>query len=360
MGSIAVIGAAGFVGSRLIESFILNGFKDFYSVLRSHRSLGRLSRFGSAANIKIADAENEAALLPAIRDCSIVVNLISGNPAGIIKSTKAIYNSCVTTGVKRFIHLSSAAVYGRVESPEIPDDSPPIKNHWMPYASAKASAELFLRSVLTSSPPEITILRPGIVWGPRSRWSINAALDLINHAAYLVGDGSGVCNTIYVDNLISCILTCSNHRTSASGFFNVSDDEFVTWRDFYGSLARYLSYDMSNIPSVPADRFRPSLKGRLDDIMLSSIYNKLKTHIPVETRALIKHWLMNRLVKDAVDMETKKNRRHIDVTREMWNLQTTKFKLSNSKFAKHFNYRPHFSFAHGSEMTMHWLSFLGI
>lgn len=359
MGTIAVIGAGGFVGSRLIESLVLDGANDVLAIVRATRSVARLCRLGSAVQIKIADAQNEDELSTAIKDRSTVVNLVSGEPEVIIKSTRAIYDSCMRVGVKHLIHLSSAVVYGEVDSADINDDSPLARNHWNPYARAKAKAELFLRKVSNSSPVEITVLRPGIVWGPRSRWSIDAALDLLNNTAYLVGDGSGVCNTIYIDNLISCILACCNHRTSASGFFNVSDDEFVTWRDFYSSLAEYFNYDMSKIPTVPADRFRPSFSVRLQDIMSTSIYINLKKRVAPENRALIKQWLM-RLGKVGDYWEINKNPGKIHITRVMWHLQTTKHKLSDYKFSKHFNYSVPFSFRHGTHMTINWLKHLGL
>lgn len=359
MEKIAVIGAGGFIGSRLIESFILDGFKDVYPIVRSNRSLANLCRFGIFEKIRIANAENEKNLLDAIKDCSIVINLISSNPKGIINSTKVIYDCCIEAKVRRLIHLSSAVVYGQVESPKINDNSPLEKHHWMPYARAKIKAELFLRNVLNLNAIEITVLRPGIVWGPRSGWSLNAALDLINNTTYLVGTGSGICNTIYVDNLIACILTCCNYEQNASGFFNISDDELVTWRDFYGSLAEYLNYDMSKITTVSADRFKPSFNVRLQEIMSLPIYHKVKKYIKPETRALIKQWITKLLSKDDHYSLTNQKPKPIEVTREMWHLQQTKYKLSSSRFSKHFNYTTPFEFRYGIQMTINWLKYLG-
>lgn len=360
MRSVAVIGAGGFVGSRLIESCILNSFRDVYGIVRSYRNLARLCRFGSPVKIRIADGENEDALARAIKGCSTVVNLISGDPATIIGSTKAVYQACSRASVKRLIHLSSAVVYGEVESPAIDDDSLPMRNHWMPYARAKAEAELFLREVLSSSPTDIIVLRPGIVWGPRSRWSLSVVQDLLNDTAYLVGEGSGICNSIYIDNLVSCILTCCNYENNTSGFFNVSDDEVVTWRDFYASLAECTNYDMSRISKVPADRFRPSLNARLQDLMSLPIYLRLREYFSMETRARIKRFLKRQSDRRNYPPGNDRGSTRLQVTREMWHLQKTRHKLSNAKFSKQFNFRPPFSFRHGTEMTINWLRFLGV
>lgn len=358
MKSIAVIGAGGFVGSRLVESCLLGEVKGVCAVVRSPRSLGKLCRFGSNLKVKMVDAENADILSEAIKGYSTVVNVTLSQR--ITKSTKTIYSACVAAGVKHFIHLSSAVVYGQVDSPTINDDSPPLTKHWMPYARAKAYSELFLREVSSSSPVEITVLRPGIVWGPCSTWSINAARDLSNNTAYLVGDGEGVCNSIYIDNLISCILTFCRDETDASGFFNVSDAEFVTWRDFYESLAGYLRYDMSKIPNVPSDHFRPSLNSFLNDAKSHHIYIKIKDKIPENTRALIKIWYKKKFVSHKNYNDSSKKLMKPQVTREMWHLQTVRYELPNAKFSKRFNYKPPVSFCKGTHMTINWLKFIGI
>ena len=55
----------------------------------------------------------------------------------------------------------------------------------------------------------IVVLRPGLIWGPRSPWVLGPASELVNGTAYLVGDGGGICNLIYVDNLVRRLETMS-------------------------------------------------------------------------------------------------------------------------------------------------------
>ncbi len=95
------------MGSRLVESCILEGVKGICAVVRGPRNLGKLCRFGSALKVKMADAENADVLSDAIKSCSTIVNVtMSSDPMKIIKSTKAIHIACVAAGVKHFIHLS--------------------------------------------------------------------------------------------------------------------------------------------------------------------------------------------------------------------------------------------------------------
>ena len=77
MRTIAVIGAAGFVGTRLIELFYLGGVAQVRPVVRSFKSLARSSRF--ELDCRMADARDEAALTKAFEGCDAVVNAAVGD-----------------------------------------------------------------------------------------------------------------------------------------------------------------------------------------------------------------------------------------------------------------------------------------
>src|SRR5262249_54998244 len=155
----------------------------------------------------------------------------------IIRSTQSILEACVAAHVPRLIHLSSAVIYGDVASPFLDDNAPPVPRHWMPYAHAKATAEVWLRQQMADAPCQVTVLRPGIVWGVRSPHTISIVHALLEKRAYLVGEGQGVFNGIFIDNLVACIRACCDHPGDVRGFYNVADEELITWRDFYSALA---------------------------------------------------------------------------------------------------------------------------
>ncbi len=361
MNSLAIIGAGGFVGTRLMETLVLDGKKDFCAVVRGYHSHASFCRFGPAIGTRMANATNVDELVRAFKDFDAVLNLVSGEAGNISRSTEAIHQACIDAGVKRLIHMSSAVVYGMVESEDINDDSPPVGGLWSPYAKAKAMSEIFLKERIDRTPLQITVLRPSLVWGPRSAWTLTVGRDLMNQTAYLVGEGEGICNTIYVDNLVSCILTCCNHPGDTAGFFNVSDSETVTWRGFYGSLAPHFQYDLNHILKVPGDRFRPTLKMRLNDLKSSHFYTKLKNRIPPKKRALVKAWLKAKIPrKEREEQFADRRPRSAAVTREMWELQSTRRKLPNTKFQRNFGYQPPVSFAEGTARTIKWLDFIGM
>ncbi len=360
MGAITIIGAAGFVGTRLVESLALDGRPVVRAVVRAHRSLARLARLGPAVTVRLADAEDRASLVTALRGSSIVVNLSTGAPAGIIRSTQSILEACVAVDVRRLIHLSSAVVYGEVTTPALDDDAPPVTGHWMPYARAKAAAEIWLRERSAAASCQVTVLRPGIVWGVRSPHTMSAVNALLEKRAYLVDDGQGVFNSIYIDNLVACIRTCCDHPGDVRGFYNVADQEFVTWRDFYSAFSGPFGYDMSRMPSVSGERFPWSALAALDYVqslpVVNELYHRLKARLPDTMKSRIKKRLSGRYEygRGATRYVTKPA-----VDREVWHLQRVRHKLPTAKFALHFGSTPPVTFEEGVRRTLCWLTFLG-
>jgi nucleoside-diphosphate-sugar epimerase len=360
MSTIAVIGAGGFVGSRLIESCLLDGFNHISAVVRSSKSVAPLARFGSCLDIRFADAKDRSALVMALKDCQIVVNLVLDRPNGIVDSTKAIYEACRIVGAKRLIHMSSAVVFGQVNDPSINDLSDPVRHHWMPYARAKIQSEDFLKSKMDEPFLDIIVLRPGIVWGPRSEWIYNLVLELSHRQACLVEKGEGVCNAIYIDNLVDGIIACCKTPSDSSGCYNVSDDEQITWRDFYKPFADHMSLDIALLPSVPGGNYNGSIRDVFDGLKQTELYHSMKNAFNPETRARIKlilKWFVGTGSGDnsKIDGQFKNPR----ITKEMWHLQSTRYKLKNAMFKQKFCFKQTWTFDEGITNTIDWLEFVG-
>lgn len=361
MSDIAIIGAGGYVGTSLAESLVLDGKVPVRAIVRAYRSFAGLCRFGSAVNVVKADAENPVALTNALCGVSVAINVTTGPPAGIVRSTRSIYDACLAAGVDRLVHLSSAVVYGEVTSPDITDDASPLTRHWMPYAKAKSAAENWLKLRQHGGPLEIAVLRPGIIWGARSAHTLDMAQRLLRKDAFLVGDGEGIFNGIYIDNLLACIRACCDHPSSITGCYHVGDAETVTWRDFYKALGAVLDCDPGRLPRVSGTRF-PWSKGAIIDYiqslpMVNGLYHRLKAHVPSGWRAAIKEslagpYLYGRQVNEYSPKPS--------VDREMWHLQKVQHKLPIERFARHFDYSPPVSFAEGISRTVCWLDYQGL
>jgi len=111
-GPIAVTGAAGFVGSRLIRLLRAEGLP-VRGVVRSTRDVAPLRDLG--CEIAVADVRERRSLEPAFAGCSAVVHLVAivreraGQTFDIINRVGAAHAATVArdAGVARFVHLSA-------------------------------------------------------------------------------------------------------------------------------------------------------------------------------------------------------------------------------------------------------------
>ena len=359
MSDFAIIGAGGFVGQRLTESLVLSGDRGVRAIVRSYRNLAGLCRFGRLIDIHLADAERSADLGKALDGVSVVVNVTTGAPAGIERSTRAIHDACVRAKVSRLIHLSSAVVYGDVVRPTA-DDDPPVTAHWMPYARAKAASEVWLRQQMTTSSIDVIVLRPGIVWGVRSPHTMGFARSLSQKNAFVVDAGKGIFNGIYIDNLVAAIRAARDARGARAGFYNVGDSETVTWRTFFEALGRPLGCDVDRLAQVAGDTFPRSLRSTIDTIqahpLVNDLYHRLKTRIPDAVKTGLKARLEGAYQYERVASGYLSQP---SVDRELWHLQKVQHKLPTAKFCGAFGVTPPVSFADGIRKTIAWLDTLG-
>jgi 2-alkyl-3-oxoalkanoate reductase len=359
---VALVGANGFVGSRIVEMFHLAQLAEISPVVRSFASLAPLSKF--KLDWQLADARDQEALTKAFQGCDTVIHCVSGDSPIIINSVAPVYLAAEAAGVRRTVYLSSAAVHG--QAPEVGTDetSRLSKNQAIPYNNAKVKAEEILLSLRAKGKGEVVILRPGIVYGPRSnRWIKLIADELLQGKAYLIDDGRGICNSIYVDNLIRSIylvLTSESKEIDGQTFL-VGDNETVTWFDFYATLSSALGVDPMNIPHVTMPEFKRTWIDLLKDVRASRSVQKILPYVPERFKSKARASLLVDTQSKFVvsDQDGRTLIQKPTVSFEMALLQTCSYKLPHDKAAKLLKYQPVYSFDEGMQRSIGWLSFAG-
>lgn len=353
--SVAILGAGGFIGARFVAMGVAAGRSDVVPVVRSCRSLARLSKFGLQP--RWGDASRPETIQPAIGGCRVVVNLTLGDYWQIAANTRTVYEACVTEKVRLLIHVSTAEVFGRAENPDLNDDSEPNLRHWMAYARGKAQAELVLRPRMSGARPAVVVLRPGLVWGPGSPWTVEPAEDLIMRRAFLADGGTGICNLIFIDNLINAMWRVAHHPRPPSGFYNVADHETITWADYYRELARRLGVPYDRVPHLASRDYAPSLAERLEEWRQTKVIKRVEDAIPARPKRMLKQQLRRawRLIHPSSVGDSPKPR----ITRSLWHLQHTRYKLPTAKFNDTFGNGQDRTFMQAMDQTWAWLRFAG-
>lgn len=245
---IAVVGGSGFVGSRMVERWLLGGTHEPRLLVRNPSSLARAARMPLPAwrSVNVFDAASIAA---AAEGCEVMVHALMGTPEQIVAGARAAGAGCSQAGVRRLVYLSSASVHGQNAAPGTNDLSPVHTDHPVEYNNAKVRAERLLARL---TGVEVAVLRPGIVYGPRCQWFTSLPGQLEAGRAFLVEGGTGVCNHIYVDNLAHAIDLALTDPRACDGPFYVGDDEALSWREFYRPVVGALGYSIDDLETVPA------------------------------------------------------------------------------------------------------------
>jgi len=165
-----------------------------------------------------------------------VFNGTMGSPHAILATAQALYRALERTGKNvRVVHLSSMTVYGSRTGEAV--ENAALRSDVGAYGAAHVSAES-----LASHHPRSVILRPGCEYGPHCpEWSERIARLLCSHRLGDLGaHGDGVCNLVFVDDLVTAIIR-SLRRSDVDGqCFNLAMRSPPTWNEYFAFFARAL------------------------------------------------------------------------------------------------------------------------
>ena len=344
---IAVLGANGFIGSRLVELLHLSGAAEPRPIVRTAARLAGAARF--ALDGRVADGFDEPALAEAMAGCEAVVHAISGDRRTIVETAANAYRAAQAAGLRRMIYLSSAAVHGQAPAPGTDETSPLNRRQPIAYNRSKIEAETALRRLRKAGKVELVILRPGIVFGPRSCWTGGLADETLTGTACLVDGGAGICNALYVDNLVHAIKLAASRSSIDGEAFLLGQEETVTWRDLYRPVVEALGRPIEEIPSVG---YRPEPPWR-------RAARNAAARLPYPARAGL-HAARHALAPPpAATARWRQSRPAPVATLEKALLHRCRVKLPWTKARAKLGYEPVVGYDEGCRRAIAWLDFAG-
>lgn len=355
---VGIIGASGFIGGRAVEVLCKMGDYEIQPIVRSDSAVERLAALGLKCHI--ADALDQSALRKAFADCDIVIHSAIGSPYFLRNTVVATYKAAEQAKVRRIIYLSTGCVHSLTPSPGTDESSPLSDRQPIAYNNAKVHAERKLVQLRAKGSTEVVILRPMIVFGVGDPRMVGMTESLLSQNAYLVNEGAGICNTIYIDNLIHAIRLAMTAPEADGEAFLVGDTEQVTWRDLYHFIAESLDIKMSEIyniqmPYVDSSTCTFSPKRRLlEKLRNSDLLNKLSSLLPEQSKQSIK-----RNLRQSLESVTPMPGTIPTVTPEMSYIYLSQHKYPNQKAEKILGYEPIVPFSEACQRTLVWLASKG-
>jgi 2-alkyl-3-oxoalkanoate reductase len=348
---IGVVGASGFVGQRAIEMLQASG-DEVRPIVRSAASCDRLAQLD--LDCRIANCFDRGSLAAAFAGCEVIIHSILGSPGLIRGSITPTYQAAQRAGVRRIVYLSSMIVHTSAPAVGTTEATPPITAQPFPTHNAKIDAERRLWQLRQQGDVEVTIFRPGIVFGPRSRWVTGLAASLCEGRAYLLDRGSGICNTVYIDNLIHAIRLAMTVPAADGEAFFVGDRERVTWLDFYQPFADALGVDLAQLPAVTVPTFTHSRSElAIDSVRNSAIVQQAIALIPT---ALKQQFKRSSTTSPIPPTQPAPNAAPPVVEEMMSILQRSPYQLPFTKAEQILGYQPIVSFPEGCDRSIAWLA----
>jgi nucleoside-diphosphate-sugar epimerase len=298
-------------------------------------------------------------LTKALQGVDAVVHAAIGDPLQIERMPAILCAATAAAGVKRVVYLSSASVHGQNIATGTTEATPLRTDYPLEYNNAKVRAERSFFSEAQRHRLEAYALRPGVVYGPRSRWISDLADELREGRAWLFDEGKGICNGIYVDNLIEAIRTCLEAKAGAGQPFLVGDAETTTWADFYRTAVDLLGASWASVQHpahLPA--FKKNFRTRVEDTVAKPWVQSLLPAFPFKlkraTKTLIASWNPPAAPEAWVLPHVDRSPR---ITEEMALLQQCRWKFPHTRATEFLGYQPPVSFAEGMRRSLAWLRF---
>ena len=254
---ILITGANGFVGQALIRRLSASKNYDIIAFVRDKNKAKNLTNLG--ATLVEGDITKPETLFGACKNCDIVVHLAAWvsdtGPMDIVEATNVggtenVLQASVKNKIKKFIHMSSCAVYGSRQEMNIDEKVEP-KLSGLIYHDSKIKAEQAVFKAIDEDNLNGIILRPPHIFGPESKhFTVRPIKMMLEGKLFMVGGGRFYFKPVYIDNLIDAVMLVLEKKKFLGRVYNISDEYVVSWKELFTRYATMLKYSkkIKNIP----------------------------------------------------------------------------------------------------------------
>ena len=158
-------------------------------------------------------------------------------------------------GIKRFVFLSTAKIWGEQSGDRPFDETTPARPE-DPYGISKWEAELGLQRIAQKTGMQYVALRPPLVYGPGVKANFLRLMKWVDRGYPLpFGAINNKRSLIGLGNLVDAIAICAVHPKAANQTFGIADGDALSTSELIRQIALQLDRPARLIP-VPAQVLR--------------------------------------------------------------------------------------------------------
>ena len=237
---VLVTGATGFIGGRLAQRLAT---EEGAIVTGTGRSLDKVPFLKETVTLKKIDLLDELGMREAMTGQDVVFHVAAwlGREGGDEKAyafnvtaTEVIVRLAKELSVGRIVLVSSISAYGWPQRTDVDESHPLDVEQWETYGRTKAIGEISGLKLAKELGVELTVVRPGMVYGPRSEgWSVGMLKLVQRGTPVIFGDGLGHTYPIFIDNLVDGMLLTAVHPQAVGEAYNMVEPA-ITFNQFFG------------------------------------------------------------------------------------------------------------------------------
>lgn len=275
MTKILVTGGAGFIGSNLVDSLVLQGYQ---VVVVDNLVTGRRNYLNPAAKFYKMDIRSRKMsdifatekpdfvyhLAAQIEVSKSVLDPLFDNKVNVIGSLNILEN-CLKYKVKRIIFASTGgAIYGEAE--QIPTPESTTAYPVSPYGIHKLAFEKYLKYYHHIFDQDYTILRFSNVYGPRQYRggeagviAIFVANAVLGRTSFVYGDGFQTRDFIFIEDVVKALLAAKN--LDYQGRVNIGSGQEINLWQIVKAIEKVMGEKMlvEKRPAKPGEQRRSCL-----------------------------------------------------------------------------------------------------
>ena len=242
MSSAFVTGGSGFIGGRLIDRLVREGWR-VRALARSDSSAAKVAERG--AEPAMGDLGDADAMRAGAQGCEYAFHAAAhlgewGTREEFERDNVGGTNNAIAgsraAGVRRFVHVGTeAALLAGDPLVNVNEDAPLRPDSKALYPATKAMAEQAVRDA-NSDDFETVVVRPRLVWGPGDTTIVPALKAAIEKKRFSwIGGGNHRTSTTHVDNTVEGLVLGAT-RGQPGGVYFVTDGEPAVFREFITEL----------------------------------------------------------------------------------------------------------------------------